>query len=623
MALNTALVYVIHLETDASLDAIDGMANWEVELCRQVRDWLGGHLQASQLAQAYMDRLDQLLDASGTQAKRAQDRKEILAKLTQLLPLAAPVEILLTQGGDSRLALDRQLRLNKYGCSPVPRPWAITFSSCTATSISERSLKSAYELRQALIAATGERGLATAGQEQADALRAEIADLFELQPDTDIVLGSSGTDVELLLSALVLRGNDQGMANIVIAPEEVGGGGVMAAQARHFDDRTPMGVVASRGATVDGMPSQELTIKPVAVRDRAGQPLPLAAIDREVRSLTGGALNAGKDVLLHLLDSSKTGLGGPSFETAAELHRNHPGRVWVVADVAQMRISTEALTRYLDEGFILIVTGSKFYTGPPFAGALVMPAGSQELATGGALPDGLWDYFAAVDVPARWAGPRPAHTRPINIGLLVRWAAALAEMQAFHAVPSADRERYFIDYRDGVTALIEQSPEFDLVDAPVLPRPRSGRGETWDQVQTIFSFTIRVSGELVDMADAAAIYHWLNRDISRHLPVFVSAEQLRLARKECHIGQPVCVGHHGERSIAALRLAPGARFASRVHADPLLGDSPQVRIEAQINDARTALAKIALICEYWKYLEDVRPAVSKEQQIHTDIARAR
>jgi hypothetical protein len=100
----------------------------------------------------------------------------------------------------------------------------------------------------------------------------------------------------------------------------------------------------------------------------------------------------------------------------------------------------------------------------------------------------------------------------------------------------------------------------------------------------------------------------------------VSAEELRLARKECHIGQPVSVGTENGRTIAALRIAPGARFASRVHADPLLGDTPAERIAAQVDDARTVVGKIALIGAYWKYLEDLRPAISKDQQVHTDIA---
>src|SRR5207248_5203474 len=51
--------------------------------------------------------------------------------------MVSPVELLMETGGDVRLRVDPESGLNAYGCSHRPRPWAITFASTTASSISE------------------------------------------------------------------------------------------------------------------------------------------------------------------------------------------------------------------------------------------------------------------------------------------------------------------------------------------------------------------------------------------------------------------------------------------------------------------------------------------------------
>src|SRR5260221_12500275 len=58
-----------------------------------------------------------------------------------------PAAQLLTAGGDSRLLVDPATGLNAYGCSPTPRPWAITFASTTATSISDGAFAAAGRCR--------------------------------------------------------------------------------------------------------------------------------------------------------------------------------------------------------------------------------------------------------------------------------------------------------------------------------------------------------------------------------------------------------------------------------------------------------------------------------------------
>ena len=75
-----------------------------------------------------------------------------------------------------------------------------------------------------------------------------------------------------------------------------------------------------------------------------------------------------------MLAGSKTGLLAPSLEAAAELRQRHRGRLDVLVDACQMRLSPERIRACLAAGWMVLVTGSKFFGGPPFAGALLVPA---------------------------------------------------------------------------------------------------------------------------------------------------------------------------------------------------------------------------------------------------------
>ena len=65
------------------------------------------------------------------------------------------------------------------------------------------------------------------------------------------------------------------------------------------------------------------------------------------------------------------------------------------------------LREYLDKGAIVLTTGSKFYRGPPFAGAVLVPASIMErlARTEIAMPRGLRRFLTRNEVRA---SPEPA-----------------------------------------------------------------------------------------------------------------------------------------------------------------------------------------------------------------------
>src|SRR5580658_4158068 len=72
--------------------------------------------------------------------------------------LFAPLASLLAAGGDPRLAINPASGLNEYGCRPTPCPDTLSFSSSTATSISERAYGRTEAAREALMRSAIEIG---------------------------------------------------------------------------------------------------------------------------------------------------------------------------------------------------------------------------------------------------------------------------------------------------------------------------------------------------------------------------------------------------------------------------------------------------------------------------------
>src|SRR6202035_6168835 len=92
------------------------------------------------------------------------------------------------------------------------------------------------------------------------------------------------------------------------------------------------------------------------------------------------------------MDSSKFGWRAPSDQCLDEIAARWPGQVQIVVDACQMRLGRARLRKYLDRGFLVLITGSKFFTGPPLSGALLVP-------------EALWGRVAQMaDVPVGLAG---------------------------------------------------------------------------------------------------------------------------------------------------------------------------------------------------------------------------
>lgn len=513
----------------------------------------------------------------------------------------APIDEILTSGGDTRLHLDPDTLLNAYGCRPFPRPEAYTFASATATSISERAYRAAGAMHQALTDAAGRKLLHPFFDDQVEHLREHLIHVLGLEGTGHaLVFSPSGTDSELHAVFVALATLGGPLVSVIAACDETGSGTSLAAAARHFSSLTSRGKPVTKGDAIAGMAEHAESVG-VPLRGEDGTLRAMEAIDRDVVKAVETAVRSGRRVLLHAMDHSKLGWHSPTVDCVHTLAARFPDRVQVVIDACQMRISRNRLKRYLDDGFVVQVTGSKFFTGPPFSGALFVPSTlAARVAEVTDVPPGLRDYTSRHDWPAAWTGVRKNLGDSPNIGQFLRWVAATEEMDFYFAVPDGYRRLALARFTSTVPTLIASHPNFELLpDCPC---------ETWDEngndelaVRTIFPFLMRRDGDVLSVDDARIVYRALNRNIGPLLAPVAGALDGALGGQLCHIGQPVAVRDGSGVLAGAIRINAGARIVSETWSNA--GENiAHERLAHEVAQVRTVLDKIQLILRHFDRL---------------------
>lgn len=523
--------------------------------------------------------------------------------LERVWPMLGPTEALMAEGGDARLAVDPDTGLNRYGCSHRPRPWAVTFASSTASSLSERGFEGAENARRrAVVAILRGHNVDQAREASSHDARIALARCYGVMPE-QVILAASGTDCELAVLAIAAdRANARPLSNILVAPDETGSGVPLAAAGRHFADEAANDAIVTKGARVEGFPDATI-LHGVAIRDGAGSPRESAEIDAECEATIAREISAGRHVILHQLDMSKTGLVAPREDLLETLLARFDGRLDIVVDACQARLEPARIRQMVAAGIMVMVTGSKFFTGPPFCGALLLPQAHVARLSKARLPRGLSAYAHKAEWPPLLEDN--ALRDGANFGLALRWHAALAEMLAFLAIPPDRIRATLVAFLEMGRDAIDANPDLELLEPPALIRPPIEGRPGWDDVPTILSFLVRDPQDherVMVLEDTRRLHRWLNADLSpwiRNSPI---------ASRLCHLGQPVPVNapQLGDATLAgALRLCAGARLVSGEPSHA--GMDPSARLIREFNDARAALAKISLILQNWDSLRAADP----------------
>jgi hypothetical protein len=528
------------------------------------------------------------------QALQATDR----AGLSRPAPDQALISALIS-GGDARLAVEPADGLNLYGCQPLPRPDEISLSSSTASTVSGRGYAAAEAAFAQLEAARAGGRFAPAFSHMADEVRNAIRDRFDL-PDAEVVLSPSGTD-SALQALLLARGTlGRPVTSIIVAADESGNGVPAAASGRHF------GACASGGRTVlKGGPIPGLACARVAIpaRDAEGRARPPAEIDADVHSAVESAIRAGNGVVLHLMDHSKLGGCGPSLACVQEICALDRDAIQIVVDACQARLGRSALRWYLDQGFLVLITGSKFFTGPPLCGALLVPETLWgRIARMADMPAALADYTARDDWPQAFGRIRDQLPARQNVGQILRWSAALADIRAYFAVPELFRRLALAEFAAAATRHFDRFPEFDLL--PAVPSLFADRERDEFAARTIFPFRLMRDGRAVPYGQARLLHQALNTDLG--CGRFDGAHE-GAAATPCHIGQPVAVADAAVGTAGVLRISADARLVSEswVGAGDLVSTG---RLTRRLDQIALVLEKLRFLLRHVDRLDGARAA---------------
>jgi hypothetical protein len=462
-----------------------------------------------------------------------------------------PVEQLLVEGGDARIALDRDTGLNKYGCSPLPDAELVALGSSTASGISAAGFAAADGLRRRLAAAAEPQAILYARELQR--IRQELLQLCGLSdlPGLEAVMAASGTDAHLIAARLACGAEAVPTLAIMVEAAETGSGVPAALAGRHFSTRAVLGSMVAEGAAINGGGAMEVATVPVRSPD--GVPRQKEEVDAEIESLALEAAARGQRVFLVAVDVSKTGLIVPSMACVSMLHRKLDGKIDVLIDACQFRIAPGTLRAYLEHGFMVALTGSKFVAGPSFSGALLIPETMARRLRGHPLPQALSAYSARADWPHGWK--TECLEDAANFGLLLRWEAALAELRAFYAIPKERVAEFLRSFAAAIQGRLASDPVFELLPTPELDRRPLVEAADWDCIQTIFPFLLFHSDGRTPLSreEMARIYQLLQLDLTH------TGTGRNMALR-CQLGQPVACGSRADVPVSALRICASARM---------------------------------------------------------------
>jgi hypothetical protein len=507
--------------------------------------------------------------------------------------LAKPTESLLMSGGDLRLNIDEIHLLNKYGCRPFPRPDAFTFASSTASSVSNFAFDKTDKVRSILIRNSLKNGFKNTTTEFSELLKDNLRKIFKLNEECEIIFSPSGTDSSLQIAAITQIISDKEITHILVASDETGSGVAAALKGCHFENTTALNYPIKKGDKIEGF--RDVDVIKIPFRDENGALKSSIQLDEEVFNAVSKTKELGRHVVLHTMDQSKLGYQSPSDEFIKKLNTLENLSIQIIVDGSQLRLDPKDIQNYLNKGYIVTVTGSKFFTGPPYCGALILPKSVNKLihSIKTTLPKGLNQYYNHSDWPTSWLCSNEL-SDGYNYGSYMRWNAAVVEMDRYYKTPILYRNmgiEMFCNFVDD--SIKEASFLQPIYGDETKTKSYSSKEFGIRNIRTIFPFFIFKDNEVLSIDKVKKLYTLLNSDLSDRFEDS-SLEIIRLAAQKCHIGQAVNVKYTNEIESAILRISLGSRVISEswVNRDISLFFR---NIELQMSQITITIKKIELI----------------------------
>tara|TARA_Y100001980_G_C14555762_1_gene345107 strand:+ start:5352 stop:6791 length:1440 start_codon:yes stop_codon:yes gene_type:complete len=429
------------------------------------------------------------------------------------------LKLLLCQNADSR-SITLANGLTKYATSPYPIDH-LPFGSCTASSISKETWNYLTKMN-----------VSDMNWEDVKNRFLKVMGLEKMA--LNVVFTPSGTDAETFVSHILVESSDKLLKNILIAPNEIGGGSVLAAGAFRFDQLTPDGSSGDVGDVLINRINHKVNTHKIEIRNESGDLLPESIISSKCSEILALSIEQNEQILVHLVAGSKTNVHTPDKSFLEKECQSIGENLHILVDAAQGRFSRTGIKKCLENGWIVMTTGSKFFGGPPFSSVILFPSKYKLNDT--------WndDLRVLFDISAIY----PTQNSLVDserLGSLVRWYAALNEIQNYYQIPKKRRYEFLKWFEEDALRTLSDN---DLIE--VITSVSEGSDISSRLLQsnlTIITFKLRktIDSEWCSMAELREIHmNLMNEKTTQNL---------------VHLGQPVTITPDG--SIGALRLAFG------------------------------------------------------------------
>ena len=235
----------------------------------------------------------------------------------------------------------------------------------------------------------------------------------------------------------------------------------------------------------------------------------------------------------------------------------------MVVDACQGRFETKMLNDLIDLNAITLITGSKFFRGPPFSGGVIVPAAIMKklkaLDTENPVPAGLNTFMGKNEVPRELESWRSSLKDNQNPALAIRWAAAMIEIEKTLVFDETTRDNATKDWRKDVVSDIGRYENLSYFSAA-------------EDTDSIVSVRIKHpdTGKYLTKSELAKVFKAMTLEMSETLSPADDGEKFILDKK-CFSGQPVLIS----KEEAVLRIALGSdslREVLKAKSDALAAD---------------------------------------------------
>ena len=461
---------------------------------------------------------------------------------------------LLCQNGDSRSTVLAN-GLTKYATSPHPIVH-LPFGSCTASSISEETWGQLVEM-------------SLAEMNWLDVERRFLHILGLEGMGLQAVFTPSGTDAETFVSHLLVESSDKVLRNILLAPNEIGGGSVLAAGAFRFDEIAPDGSIGEVGDVLIKRINDKVMTHNIDIRNDSGELLPQSEVSEECAKAFARSIQQDEQILAHLVAGSKTSVHAPSRTFLEDEKQSIGENMHIFVDAAQGRFSRSGLRTCLEKGWIVMTTGSKFFGGPPFSSVILFPAKYQ-------IKDKWNDDLRVLFDPAAVFPSQDYPADSERLGPLVRWYAALNEIENYYQIPKKRRFEFLKWFEECAFKQLRDSDLIEVITA--VPEGIDDSSRLLQSNLTVVTFKLRRN---IDS-------EWCSVEELRKIHVNLMDENI--CQELVHLGQPVPLISDG--SLGALRLAFGGvmmQQLNRIVEDSGSMDTARIELGIWVETAKKAL----------------------------------